>query len=369
MKEENIESRCYKRLLPGLGILLVAIEVIVFQGGSVVAKNLSINPLLLLLLKDLLQVSYNVPTSLIAGEDPFPRGRRLLLLLRGAATGLSFMGHFYAVRYLPIADVAMITSIKPVSITLLSCLLLNEPCGLFEIVNLALVLSGIFLVVQPPFIFESSEMEYTPHMFYTALGLLATQCLAATTTIILRYLRDMHWAALAISSRIVNILEVLAFCTYMQIFCLPQCGLERLGVLLLAVFGFAQQILHIFSLKLEEAHLVGLVQNSLDILVSFIFQIIFFHTFPSSCKLVGATLIFSSVVLVGVNKARKAKQKHLPERIKRLIKCEKMYKKMLLRSLATFKYYFTQGLRITVHWSDRQTYKHTFILYQQWQKK
>ena len=323
MKTE--ESKCYKGLLPGLGILLVAVEVLVFQGGSVVAKNLSINPLLLLLLKDLLQVSYNVPSSLWAGENPFPRRQRLLLLLRGAATGLSFMGHFYAVRYLPIADVAMITSIKPISITLLSCLLLNEPCGLFEIANLLLVLSGIVLVVQPPVIFSSSDVEYTPHMFYTALGLLATQCLAATTTIILRYLRDMHWAALAISSRIVNIVEVLVYCFYMNIFCLPQCGFERIGVLILAVFGFAQQILHIFSLKIEEAHLVGLVQNSLDILVSFIFQILFFHTFPSYCKLVGATLIFSSVVLVGINKVRKAKEKHLPEKIKHLIKCEKPY--------------------------------------------
>ena len=147
------------------------------------------------------------------------------------------MGHFYAVRYLPLADVAMITSVKPVFISLLSCLLLGEPCGIFQMFNLVLVLAGICLVVQPPALFSSSPLQYTPHMLYTALALLASQALAAGTTVIVRYLRDMHTATLAISTRLVNIVELVAICSYMGLFCLPECGLERVGVLALAVLG------------------------------------------------------------------------------------------------------------------------------------
>ena len=44
-------------------------------------------------------------------------------------------------------------------VTLLSCLFLKEACGLFEIFNLALVIGGIVLVVQPPFIFGTGEVN------------------------------------------------------------------------------------------------------------------------------------------------------------------------------------------------------------------
>ena len=46
-----------------------------------------------------------------------------------------------------------------VFVTLLSCLFLKEACGLFEIFNLLLVLGGITLVIQPPFIFGKGEVN------------------------------------------------------------------------------------------------------------------------------------------------------------------------------------------------------------------
>ena len=49
--------------LPGLGLLLVGVEVLVFQGGSVVAKSLTTNPLLMLLIRDILQFTFQVPPS------------------------------------------------------------------------------------------------------------------------------------------------------------------------------------------------------------------------------------------------------------------------------------------------------------------
>merc|ERR1711872_925529 len=106
------------------------------------------------------------------------------------------------------ADVMMISSVKPVFTTLLSCVFLKEACGLVEVLNLILVITGIFLVVQPSFIFGVSDQQYTTHMLYTALGLVAANALGGSIGVILRYLRDMHWAALAISTRIFGIVEM-----------------------------------------------------------------------------------------------------------------------------------------------------------------
>ena len=77
----------------------MGVEVVVFQGGSVVAKSLTTNPLLMLLIRDILQFTFQVPASspksfscvtffcksvypdlfqvppaLFSGHDPFPQG-------------------------------------------------------------------------------------------------------------------------------------------------------------------------------------------------------------------------------------------------------------------------------------------------------
>ena len=56
-------QKCLPSCIPGLGLLLVGLEVFVFQGGSVLAKSLATNPLLMLLLRDILQFSFQVKFS------------------------------------------------------------------------------------------------------------------------------------------------------------------------------------------------------------------------------------------------------------------------------------------------------------------
>ena len=37
-------------------------------------------------------------------------------------------------------------------------------------------------------------MQYTPHMTWTALGLLGVNILGGGTTVIIRHMRQVHWA-------------------------------------------------------------------------------------------------------------------------------------------------------------------------------
>ena len=292
-----------------LGIILVMIGIIVFQGGSVVAKKLQINPFLMVLIRDILQGSINTPFVIQANENPFPKGRKLLILIRGLAGGVQMMGHFYAVRYLPMADVMMISSVKPVFATLLSWIFLKEQCGLIEMINLLLVISGIFLVVQPSLIFGSTDQEYTTHMLVTALGLLGAKAVGASVGVIIRYLRDMHWAALAISTRIIGVVEMFLVCSIMGLFCIPECGFERWGSLLVAVVGCITQVCFIFALKNEQAHIIGLVDNAGSVAISFFFQVLFFNDFPNTLKIIGACLVLSSILLIGGQKIWVKKRK------------------------------------------------------------
>ena len=200
-EEKNETQTSCSEKVPCLGIMLIIAGVTVFQAGSVLAKKMTVNPLLMLLIRDFFQLSVTSSFTIAGGENPFPAGKRWLIIARGSAAACQLTGHFYAVRYLPMSDVMMIASIKPVFTSLMAWIFLKEACGVFEILNMILVVSGIFFVVQPSFVFGDTGQQYDSHMIYTALGLLIANAIGSIIIVILRYLRSMHWADLAVTTR------------------------------------------------------------------------------------------------------------------------------------------------------------------------
>ena len=304
------KSKSLAKRIPCFGIMLVIISVIVFQAGSVLAKKMTIHPMMMLLYRDSLMITMTSPFTIAGGDNPFPQGKVMLVVIRGLAAGFQLGTHFYSIRYLPLSDVMMISSIKPVFNTILSCIFLKEACGVFEIFNLILTLSGIFLVVQPSFVFGDTGGQYDEHMMYTALALFVASAFSGVIGVILRYLRSMHWAALAITSKIFIILEMIIFCSFLSLFCVPECGLDRWGVFINAIIGLFCQTCSIISLKFEESHIVGLTANASSIIVSFVFQLIFFNDFPNTVKIVGACIVMMSMLLLGGHKIWRHRQIH-----------------------------------------------------------
>jgi len=295
--------------LPGFGILLAILCVLWGQAGAVVVKKMTLNPFLLLLWRDLLRLTtQDTPLMLMYGENPFPRGSRILLVIRAIATGVNVAGRTYATRYLPIADVTMIASIRPVCVSLLSCIFLKESCGIFELITLCLVFSGVTLVIQPPFLFGTDQSEYTPHMMHTALMLIVITAISSAVPIVLRHLRGMHWAALGGSARFITIFEHLSVVLFLGLQCLPECGEERMLVLILSVIGTAVQTTQTLSLKYEEAHVISLVDNATNIIVSFLLQAAFFELSMGLLKIVGAGVVLVSVILIGGRQVWRARR-------------------------------------------------------------
>ena len=306
-EEEGMGLRCLKKV-PGAGILLVFLAVCIFQGSNVLTKKMTVHPLMTVLLADLLKFTYIAPFTVHGGDNPFPRGRTMLILARGFCAGLQLVGHYYAIKHLPISDITMISSIKPVCSTLLACIFLRESCGLFEVLNLVLVVTGIGLVVQPSFIFGQTDSQYDQQMFYAAVGLCVAQVLGSSVAVILRHLRDIHWAALGISTRIFSVIEISVALGVMGLFCLPSCGADRWRIVAVAVLGNITQFCHIVALKVEQAHIVSVTDNASGIFVSFLFQLIFFQDSPNLLKILGACVVIFSILLMGGSKIYKHKK-------------------------------------------------------------
>jgi drug/metabolite transporter (DMT)-like permease len=292
------------RSLPGLGIVLNLCSVLLWQSGNVMFKKMAMNPFVFLLWRDSLRMALlDLPTITFTRQHPFPVGSRVLLLVRGIAAGLQGAVMYYAVKILPLADYTMLLSLKSVFVTLLSCVFLKESCGIFEIANLVLILTGVTLVIQPPFLFGVGETEeYSGEMVLAAAALTAAVGLGSTIPVILRRLRHLHWAALASSNRIISILEYVPLVLYLGEQCFPACGYDRLKILAMGLMASVIQMLNIHAFKLEEAHIIGLVDISGNIVVAFIFQTLFFPDPTGPLKLLGAGVVLSSVLLIGGSK-------------------------------------------------------------------
>ena len=66
-----------------------------------------------------------------------------------------------------------------------------------------------------------------------------------------------------------------------------------------AILGNITQFLFILALKFEEAHIVGVTDNASGIIVSFLFQLIFFQDSPNLLKIIGACVVVFSILLMG----------------------------------------------------------------------
>ena len=51
----------------------------------------------------------------------------------------------------------MISATSPVFVTLLARIFLQEPCGVFEVLNIIVTMVGVVIVMRPPFIFGSGD--------------------------------------------------------------------------------------------------------------------------------------------------------------------------------------------------------------------
>ena len=72
--EEEEESLSLIHRIPGLGVFLTILSICIYQGGNVVAKKMTLNPFMMIFLRDFITLFYSIPFSVYAKTTPFPRG-------------------------------------------------------------------------------------------------------------------------------------------------------------------------------------------------------------------------------------------------------------------------------------------------------
>ena len=79
--------------------------------------------------------------------------------------------------------------------------------------------------------------------------------------------------------------------------------MEHFNVLILSLIRCGVQEAIFLALKIEDAHIVTLVDNRTGIVMANIFQIFIFSDHPNTNKIVGSCLVVFSILMIGGNKA------------------------------------------------------------------
>lgn len=108
----------------------------------------------------------------------------------------------------------------------------------------------------------------------------------------------VHYSVILFNFSLVAIMEMLAISLLFSNFTLPTNGYTPYMIFALALLSYYAQILLTKALQIEEAGIISLIRGSTETIFSFAADIIIFGNKPDQYSIIGAVLVFFSVILL-----------------------------------------------------------------------
>ncbi|XP_005471306.1 solute carrier family 35 member G1 [Oreochromis niloticus] len=292
---------------PGLGLFYAFLSTVFFSIITLLVKTIEgIHAIEISAIRCFFQMLFVAPIIIYCKTGFLgPRDKRLFLMLRGFLGSNAMILLFYSVQQMPLADAIVITFSNPVFTSLLAWIFLKEKCTIWDCVFTVFTLTGVILIARPPFLFGENvhgiEGDYTNHIkgtiaaFGGAIG-------AACTLVILRKLgKSVHYYISVWYYAVIGLIECIITVSVLGEWKIPFCGRDRWMLMLIAILGIAGQTFLIKALQIEKAGPVALMRT-VDVVLAFIFQFIFFSRAPTWWSLGGALCIVVSTSGVAIRK-------------------------------------------------------------------
>ncbi|XP_041671418.1 solute carrier family 35 member G1 [Cheilinus undulatus] len=296
------QKRC-----PGIGLFYAFLSTVFFSIIALLVKTIQgVHAIEISAIRCFFQMLFTIPL-LIYNKTGFlgPKEKRKYLVFRGFVGSNAMILLFYAVQQMPLADATVIMFSNPVFTSLLAWIFLKERCTIWDCVFTVFTLTGVILIARPPFIFGEDlhgiEGNYTNHLKGT-IAAFAGAIGAAMTYVVLRKIgKSVHYYLSVWYYAVIGFLECIITVSVLGEWKLPSCGRDRWMLMLIAVLGIAGQTFLTKALQIEKAGPVALMRT-FDVVLSFIFQFIFFNRVPTWWSLGGALCVVASTSGVALRK-------------------------------------------------------------------
>ncbi|XP_068161019.1 solute carrier family 35 member G1 isoform X2 [Antennarius striatus] len=292
---------------PALGLFYAFLSAFMFSIISLLVKSIQgVHALEISTLRCFFQMLFIMP-FLIYNKTGFlgPRDKRIYLVLRGFFGSTTMILLFYAIQRMSLADAIVIMFSNPVFTSLLAWIFLKEKCTILDCVFTVFTLTGVVLIARPPFIFGNTvygiDGDYVNHIKGT-IAVFAGAVSGGFTYVTLRKIgKSVHLYLSVWYYAVIGFIECVITVSILGEWTIPFCGRDRWMLMLIAVLGIIGQVFITKALQLEKAGPVSLIRT-VEVVLAFIFQFIFFNHAPTYLSLGGALCIVASTVGVALRK-------------------------------------------------------------------
>jgi drug/metabolite transporter (DMT)-like permease len=241
------------------------------------------------------------------------KGERSYLIQRSFWGFVCFTFSYYSLSYVSLSDASAIAFSAPVFVSIFACVLLKEPCGVFQITTIVCTLVGVFLIARPSFIFGSEAgdklFSVTDRIIGTSLSFLTALTMAYTFVVIRRLQQTPTTTVINFFSMftIVAGTVVVLILKYATSFPVRMPAQKDIIFLFInGMCGVVGQGFLVISLKIEQAGLVSLTRT-FDIVMAFIYQVACLNQEAELMSIIGAVIVSAGCVACGLKKFLEAK--------------------------------------------------------------
>lgn len=247
-----------------------------------------------------------------------PKEVRLLLACRGVTGFFAVFGIYYALQYLPLGDVTVLTFVGPIFTGIVGRLFLRETYSKREAFASLCSLFGVVLIARPPFLFENAR---DLDLEGSAVDASAGDRLRATLVLVMGVL--IYTFAMIAIRAIGTRAHAMHSMAYFSLWCaiVSMIGLFISGepivyptpwqwdvlLLLIGVLSFIAQMCLTMGLQRETAAR-GTIGVYVQVIFADVLEVLFFKTMPSFLSFLGTGIIMTCAIYIVLTKQKQEQE-------------------------------------------------------------
>ncbi|XP_015922680.2 solute carrier family 35 member G1-like [Parasteatoda tepidariorum] len=301
INSNDVKRHCWT---PFLGVFYAFLSSVTILLTSVFVKKLSyIDSGQLSLVRNIGVLFGNIPIAVYCTKNAFGSRKYFwLLIIRSFLGATALYLNLMAYRLLPLTETSIILSSVPALVTVAARVHLKEPCGLAQVVSIILSVLGVLMSVRLPKVLHDRSDVHFDREYVTGLSCATGSVLIlAFTFVTLRKMKDIHFSTVLLYFGSLGSLENAVITYFSAEFKWPRCEvLDRAEVIMIGVFGFMGHCFLTLAVQKEAVGVVSTSKSASDIVVSAIFQFIFFNSIPDYYALGGGLLVITAISSLGL---------------------------------------------------------------------
>ena len=217
----------------------------------------------------------------------------LWIIASTAATCFSY----YALVYISAGDAIAIMFSSPIFTGIMAWIFLREKLTLLDALFLSLTIVGIVLIARPSFIFVGLQVPQHSNVVLGVIAALTSTVSISASTVVMRKLgkTNIHPFSLLVILGVTGTLLVSIVASILNVWKIPQCGFERIILIISGILAIAGHVPILYAIKVEKAVNVAMFRTNM-VIFTIIFEFAIFGTTPFYLSLIGTGLIiFSSL--------------------------------------------------------------------------